>query len=177
MTKEIGTIDIAARDYAAAHDKLTDRIRQLEKERSEITRRHLAVIRRLAGDVAEEYAYLKECVEGHPELFEKPRTMIVHGVRVGYRKQPGSITWDSEELVIKRIKNAYPDAAEQAIFINRKEVPVKGALQTLSAADLKKLGVTVTADCDKIVIESTDSDVDKLVAVLLKENEPEEVTA
>jgi len=45
----------------------------------------------------------------------------------------------------------------------------KAALANISVADLKRIGCTITDDIDAVLIKPTDSEVDKLVMALLKE--------
>ena len=54
-------------------------------------------------------------------------------------------------------------------LIKTEESPVKSALLNLSTADLKKIGCTVTDTGDKVLVKSTDSDIDKFVDALLEE--------
>ena len=53
-------------------------------------------------------------------------------------------------------------------YIRVFEVPNKEALAELSAADLKKIGVTLTDTGYVAVIKPVDGEVDKIVAALLK---------
>ena len=65
-------------------------------------------------------------------------------------------------------------------MIRTVEEPVKDALAQLPAADLRKLGVQVEEAGDHVYIKAADSDVDKLVAAILKEgavDEAEEAAA
>ncbi|MDF1486722.1 hypothetical protein PY257_16355, partial [Ramlibacter sp. H39-3-26] len=47
--------------------------------------------------------------------------------------------------------------------------PVKDALAQLPAADLKKLGISITDAEDEVIVRAVDSEVDKLVDALLKQ--------
>jgi hypothetical protein len=69
--------------------------------------------------------------------------------------------------VVARIKKHLPEQAD--VLIKLKETPVKDALAQLSAAELKKLGVTVSEAGDQVVVKPVDSEVDKMVDALMKE--------
>lgn len=86
-----------------------------------------------------------------------------------YQKQPGAIEIDDEALTIKRIKKLFADQEDMLQqLIKTTEKPVKDALGGLSGDQLKKLGVRVAEDTEKIIIKSADSEVDKIVNALLK---------
>ena len=59
----------------------------------------------------------------------------------------------------------------QEFLIKTVETPQKKALEKLSAAELKKLGVTVGDDEDVVVVRSMDSEIDKIVKLLLDTEE------
>ena len=78
----------------------------------------------------------------------------------------GAISFEDADSVVARIKKHFPDQVD--VLIRTKEEPVKDALSNLSAADLKKIGVTVSEAGDKCVVKPVDSEVDKMVDALLK---------
>lgn len=88
-------------------------------------------------------------------------------MKVGYQKGKGTISFEDADSVVARIKKHLPDQAD--VLIKLKETPVKDALAQLSAADLKKIGVTVSEAGDQVVIKPVDSEVDKMVDALLKD--------
>ena len=119
---------------------------------------------------------LKVAIESAPELFVKPRTLVIAGVRIGIQKGKGQIVYGDADQVVKLIRKHFPEQADALIAV--KETPVKKALANLSVAELKRIGVTVEETGDQVVIKPTDSEVDKLVAALLREAEKyEEVAA
>ena len=93
--------------------------------------------------------------------------MILYGIKIGFQKGKGEITWEDKDQVVKLIHKHFPEQAEALLKVT--EMPVKTALAQLSAADLKKLGVTIIETGDEIVIRATDTEVDKLVEALLKD--------
>lgn len=102
--------------------------------------------------------------------------MVFHGIKVGFQKEKGKIEWDDVDQVVKLIKKHFPEQAD--VLIATSEKPVKDALNNLSAAELKKIGVNITSDGDVAFIRPTDSEVDKMVTALLKAaTQDEEVAA
>jgi hypothetical protein len=168
----LAEIEKLTREYAHARRVLTERVQELENAINELKRKALPYIRRAAEAASERQAVLKIAIEESPELFVKPRTIILHGIKVGFQKQKGKIEWDDNATVVKLIKKHFPDTWETYVKVTEK--PIKSALEQLSVSELKKIGVTANETGDEVVIKSTDSEIDKLVAALLKEDEVKE---
>ncbi|HPL62953.1 MAG TPA: hypothetical protein PK587_04215 [Syntrophales bacterium] len=166
----LAEIEKLTKSFAESREELSARVRALEDEIHNIKKRHLAGIKRSVGTVAERQHALKTALEDSKDLFMKPKTVIMHGVRVGITKGKGKIEWEDDATVVKLIKKYHADQAE--ILIKTKETPIRKALEALPAADLKKIGVTVEETGDIAFIKCTDSEVDKFVNALLK-NEAE----
>lgn len=115
---------------------------------------------------SEQHDRLKAMIGENPALFEKPKTHVMHGIKFGYRKGTGGLDFDDAEQVVKLIRKHFPEQFD--VLVKTQETPIKGALAQLSAAELKRLGVTVEMTGDVPFIKVTDSAVDKLVAALLK---------
>lgn len=172
MSAESGMekIEKLTKDYSDSRQVLIDRVRELEGKITGIKKAALPLIRRAVEIVANKYTLLKEAIEESRELFAKPRTRLLWGTKVGMQKAKGKLVWESEDDVVRLIKKHFPEQAD--VLIKTKEIPSRDALANLSVADLKKLGVRVMDDTDEVVIKPTDSDVDKLVDVLLEDDEP-----
>ena len=122
---------------------------------------------RAAIDVATAaWAELEAAIQASPGLFVKPRTVAAHGITFGIQKSKGSIHVPDSDRTVLLIRKHLPDQA--AVLITTKEAPVKKALEQLSAADLKRIGVHVGEAQDTVVIRPAPSDVDKLVKALVK---------
>lgn len=158
--------DRLAQELAAARMMLKERVSALEAEVAALKKKNLPAIRKWAEAAAERQQALHQAIEEHPENFVKPKTMILHGIRFGYQKRKGEITWDDEAKVVALIRKHFPEMEE--VLIRVVETPVKKALGQLPAADLKKLGVSVENDSDEVFIKATDSDIDRIVEAILK---------
>lgn len=168
----LARIELLAKGYAVAHERLTDHVRALEAEIKAARRRGLPRLRRLVEAAAAERQSLKTAIEANPALFEKPRTRLMHGLRVGIAKGKGALRWADPDTVVRLIRRHLPDRAEALIKVS--ETPLKGALARLSAAELKKIGVTVEDDGDQVVIKPQDGEIEKLVEGLLALAEEDE---
>ncbi|TAK81737.1 MAG: hypothetical protein EPO20_24025 [Betaproteobacteria bacterium] len=165
----LNEIDSQTKAYSAARGELSDAVGLLQEAIQSMTRKHLPVIKRRVQAAKDAEAALRATIEGNPDLFVKPRTLTLHGIKVGFRKAVGKLDWEDDGQVVKLIKRYFGDQAD--VLIVTKEKPAKEALEQLAAADLKKLGITVEETGDVVVIKDTASDVDKLVKALLKEDE------
>ena len=131
-----------------------------------LRREHLPGIKRALARAAETEAALRALVEANPGCFIRPRTQVFAGIKVGYAKGKGALSFDDADSVVARIKKHLPEQAD--VLIRTKEAPVKEALAQLSAAELKKIGVTLSEAGDQTVVRPVDSEVDKMVDALLK---------
>lgn len=163
----LSEIERVTKEFSDARRALSDKVGYLEEEIATLRRKYLPGIRRAVDAAAEKQSALYAVIEESADLFVKPRTIIFHGIKIGYQKKKGTITWEDEGQVIKLIKKHFPD--QEDILIRTAEEPVKTALAQLSVQDLKKLGVTVVDTSDEVVIKPTDSEIDKLVKALLEE--------
>lgn len=164
-------IDAAASDYRRARDVLRTLAGDAHRELQELKAAHLPMLREALADVAIADAALRGAVERSPKtLWERVRTRVVHGVKVGWAKARGKVDWDDEAKVIERIRKLLP--AEQAeLLIRRKESVHKPAVYDLTAADLKRLGIRIADDCDQVVVKDTTGDLDRAVDALLAERQ------
>jgi len=164
----LNQIDIATRRFADARGALAELARTLNEEVEQLKRKHLPEIKRVKDRAVQRQTELRTMIEESPELFVKPRTLTLHGVRIGFVKAKGRIEWDDEAAVIARIRKLLP--ADQAeLLIRVKEAVHKQAVYDLAAGDLKRLGIRIAGDGDEVLIKDTASDVDQLVDALLKE--------
>ena len=159
-------IESRCRLFAEERSLLAAAVKELNDEMESVKRKRLPRIKRLIADAAGAHSLLKADLEAAPALFEKPRTHVFHGIKVGYQKGRGGIEIADEDRTIARIKELL-DRPEN--YIRTIEQPNKKALAQLPVADLKKVGCTVVNTTDEIVIEPTDSAVDKIVSALLKD--------
>lgn len=163
-------IEQLTRDYSEARAYLTGVVTALQTELERLKPPALPLIRKAVGDTGEAHGRLHAAVEASPELFTKPKTITIAGIRVGYMKQKGKVVIEDEEKTIARIRKLLPE--DQAVLlINVKESVHKPSVYDLVAADLKRLGISITDDEDAVVIKPVDGEVDKLVNALLAEAE------
>lgn len=165
-------IDKAAQEYGRAHDALRDIMAELDDDIRKIKDGRMRRVRDAVQRTAEKRVVLEDLIDESRDLFGKPRTRILHGVKVGIEKGKGKIEIDDADITIRLIRRHFPDRAET--LIRTSESVIKAALAELPAADLKRIGARVEETGDQVVIRPTDSEIDKLVDALLKEREEPE---
>ena len=149
-------------DTLAEYSALTARVRD---EIKQVTARHLAALRCLFNDLKDRQADICAEIKAHPDWFEKPRTRVIHGIKLGLRKRKGKLVIRDAARTVRRIKALYED--DIGVLVKATETPLKSGLEKLSAQELKRLGVEVTDDSDDVVFVAAADEFDELVDFLL----------
>jgi hypothetical protein len=154
-------------------DELRAELLLLDAELTAAKDAHMLAIRTLTRKVIKSQATLAEGIKAQPELFGKPRTFIVEGIKFGLRKQVGKMDWADDVQLVKWVdelfaKGEITPAQHKQVVEVRYAVVAKG-LEKLDAKTLKLLGVTVEADSDVVEIKSVDSDTERMVKAIIKD--------
>ena len=157
-------IERLAKVFAGARDELRARADVLREEQEAAKRRRLQGIKNSLQRVLEARDVLHAAILANPKLFEKPRTRLLHGIRLGWMKQRGKLEIADEDALVAALRRMFGDDA--AAYIKTVEKPIKDALQNLPAKDLAKLGVKLSDDTDAVMIKAADDAVDKLIDAL-----------
>ena len=160
-------IEARAKLYADARESLSAIVSTLNAGIEAMKRKAMPDIKRAIGRASTHHDQLRTMIEAAPELFAKPKSRTLAGIKLGFQKSKGKIEWDDPDQVVRLIKKHFPEQAD--VLIATTEKPVKDALNGLTAAELKKLGISVVEGGEAIFIKPADSAVDKLVDALLKE--------
>lgn len=171
---DMNMIEARAKALAAARDELAERVLALKDEMEACKRRRLRGIKSALTRTQAAHDELHAAVASAPALFEKPKTRVLHGLRVGFMKQRGKIDFADAANLCDAIRRRFPDDADTLIKIT--ERPIVAALANLPAKDLQRLGVTVTEDQDAVVIKPADGELEKLLSALVSNSELEALT-
>ena len=104
-------IEKGARSYNELRGELAAVIGELNEKIEALTLKKLPLIKKLAGRAAEKHKELETAILAAPQLFEKPRTAVFHGIKCGFRKNEGRIEFDDPESVVEKIQQFF-DAPE-----------------------------------------------------------------
>ncbi|WP_413206746.1 host-nuclease inhibitor Gam family protein [Rhodospirillum sp. A1_3_36] len=168
----LADIEALTKKYSDAHRALKDEVAGLEDEINAIKRRRIARLRALVDTSATAYAVLSAAIEDAPELFVKPKTLVFHGIKIGFSKGKGKLEYADAAKVVQLIRKHFEDKFDDLVKVEEK--PVRGALNLMSVAELRKIGVTVVEAGDEVVIKATDGEIDKMVDALLSAAKDEE---
>jgi len=163
----LADIERGAKKYADARNHLASIVETMNQGIETIKRDNIKRLKKAVADAAEQHDALKALIETAPGCFVKPRSVVFHGIKLGFAKGKGKIEWDDPDQVVRLIKKHFPEQAD--VLIATTEKPAKEALNGLTAAELKKLGISVTDGGDAVFIKPADSAVDKMVDALLKD--------
>lgn len=171
MATTITEIRAAAQRLADAHRESVSRATALENELNKavtpIYSAHRVGLDAAAEEEASAKASLQALVDAAPQLFSRPRSILVDGVKAGYRKGEDELDWDDAATVIKRIR-ALPELADMAqVLIRTEETLNIAALAELTSTQRQRIGVRRIAGIDQNFISFTDTDVEKLVKAIL----------
>ena len=165
-TASMEDIVALARAFAAARattEALAEDIKALQ--RKALRSRLRALRTRISEQAASEEA-LRAAILARPDLFIRPRTVAVDGIRFGLRKQPGRVSVGDEAQAISRLRARFPNRAEALIRVRGIPRPCS-ALRKLPAAELAQIGVTLEKATDEVTIAAASGDLDRVVAALL----------
>lgn len=166
-------LESLAKQYRAARDKVSERVHALNSEVRAVQARRVPGIKSAVAEAADAQAKLVAAIQDAPHLFVKPRTMTLAGIRIGFQKGKGRTLWPKAEALLAAIKRNFSPASAK-LLIATKEEPNKEAILTLPAPELKKLGVEIEGAGDEVFVKAADTEVDKMVAAILKEGAVEE---
>lgn len=162
---DMSDIEGLAKAYAEARAALATQVALAEADVAAAKKPHLPKIRKLVGEATNAKTALSNALEDSQVLFRKPKSRVLHGIKVGWAKAKGKVSFANKDSVVQLIRRHMPERFEE--LVNVTETPSKPALSRLSGTELKKIGVTVDSDTDAVLIKPADSAIDKLVDALI----------
>lgn len=162
-----------AEELSRLRDALAAQYTALEAEALQLKQMREPAIRRITRQIVRHHNELAELIRANQQLFVKPRTCVVDGLKFGLQKHKGRMSWDDDEAVCERIARLAADGVmtrEQAsMCVAARLRPVAAALEQLDGKLLKRLGITVSADTDAPLIKSVDSEIERAVNAVIRQ--------
>ncbi|MDE0109932.1 MAG: hypothetical protein OXN96_19170 [Bryobacterales bacterium] len=158
------------------HEDLRERIELIQERQRTAGKRLLPGLKRKIAAHSAARDELREHIEASPDLFEKPRTRALHGVKAGLRQQPGKLEIDAEAAP-GLIRKFMPERYKALVKV---ETKLQAApLKNLKPAELARIGGRIVDLGDEVVISIPKSPVEKLVEALLEDldDDPKEERA
>lgn len=162
----LGDIEKLADCFNESATRLEEGIAALEADLEKVKQKYLGSLKKMAGIVAGCEAELRAAVEANPGLFEKPRTIVAHGIKFGFSVSEGRLVFDDADTVVALIKRWRPE--DLGTLIRTKEEPDKDALKALDVAELKKIGCRIEGAGDQVLVKRTAGEVEALINKLIK---------
>ncbi len=162
--KNLSNIDDLAGRLNDQTTQLEAAISDLESDLEAVKAKHLRGLKLLARSVAVANASLIGEIEANPGLFEKPRTLVLHGIKVGLGTSRGRLEWDDDDTVVRLIRKHHKDDAD--VLLQTTVAPKKDVLRTLPAGDLARLGCRIVGAGDQVIVRREAGDVEKLIEKL-----------
>lgn len=162
----LADIERLAEAYAYANQRLGLLNDVLGAEVSEVFRRRMPEIRGQIALTIERRDALRRAVAAAPELFGKPRTRVLSGVKVGFQRLKSALAIKDEAPIIARIKALMP--ARVSELIRTQEFLRRQALESLAAVKLKQLGIGLVLGSDVVVAKPQPGDALKTTEALLQ---------
>ncbi len=159
-------IERETREFAQADRQLEEIMNEIRADTEALKKKYLARIRSVMNQVTAKHADLYREIAENKDLFEKPRTQTIDGIRVGLEKGKGSLEIEDAELTVKLIKKHFREQAD--ILITTIEEPSVAAIKKLPEEDLKKIGAAIVGKEDRVVIKKVDTQLNKILNSLLK---------
>ncbi len=166
LPPEITEIDLLARQYADAQTDLDNLTNVLRLRIDNVVREHWYSLRKATTRAAERYEALYAAVNDSEAAFAQPKTRILHGVRVGFRKAKDTLQVLDAGNTVNLIKKHWPEHVD--VMIATDERPVIDALEQLDDAQLKLIGCRRVPGTNEAQVKLADTDLDKVVQALMK---------
>lgn len=167
-TAKLTELETAAKEFSAASKILRNIKEELDTEIDAVKAKYSTAFAEASKNAGEAYQMLLTLVESSEELFSDKKSMSINNVKFGYRKKAGTINIDNETFTIDRLRELFPKDADK--YLSTKISISKKALNNLTAAELKKVGVNVIQDSSEAFVKLTDDEVQKLIDALVKES-------
>ena len=165
----LGALEDLCGLYRDARADVAERVRLLRERRIRYTRRLIPGLRSRVGAQALARSEIREWLLAHREAFRRPRTRVLAGVRVGWRKRPGRLVIPDQKRTVELIRKKLTDDQQRALLTVRVAIS-KPALRKLAAKDMAAVGVSIVEVADEPVITMPGDGLDKSVAGLLADH-------
>lgn len=165
QTPTLPDIEKGAKHFAQTHAAVADLVKTIEAEKAAVDARYERALEALVAACADDRKILHDLIVAAPELFEKPRTLVLSGVKVGFRKGAGGLQIENEPRTIDLIEKHLAEQAD--ILIHTEKTVVLKALRELDVKDLMQIGCRIEGVGDVPVL-SIQNETAKRVAALIK---------
>jgi Bacteriophage Mu Gam like protein len=163
MPESIDKIAAACKASTKARSKAHIKLLEVQQEIAKVLQAHKAELNTLLQRADAKHAELMELVSAAEAEFEDPKSLELHGYRVGFRLGKDSIDFEDSSATAKQILAHYElDQAMRLLNLS----PNKTALASLSRAELKKLRAVRVAGANTPFCTPQTDDISKLLTLV-----------
>ncbi|MFW6217433.1 MAG: hypothetical protein ACOC4K_00410 [Verrucomicrobiota bacterium] len=155
----IDTIDRLTEAYALHREGLADTLREMEAQLQAVRDHFLPDLKSRASATGQAKDRLAAAILDDPDRFVKPRSIQLHGVKVGFQSVPEKVAPGPN--TVELIEKNFPERAEQLIEVKKK--PILRALRELTRGERRLAGCQTVEAEDVVLIKPTGDAVEKLV--------------
>lgn len=159
-------IERAAQAYSDSIDDLKSQMNLLEEAITEEKRLAMPLIRQCVRKARKKEKELQSLVKGSSDLFQKPKTRVFHGIKVGFRLVAMKLKYPADDKLVAKIRSELPDEADTLIVT--KDAPVKDAIQNLGVKVLRRLGILVQNPFNEVVVKHQTGDMLKMADAMME---------
>lgn len=161
-------IENLTKEYASAFDVLTKLKAQLSADAENMRLKYRDQFKSASENLANLNDELLEAISDSPEIFVKPQTQTLNGIKVGFRKAQDELVYKvSEEAVIKLVESELKDKAD--VLVEVKKSLIVSAVKNLEPDELKRIKCIVEKNDLIPLIKTADSAVDSFIKKLIAE--------
>ena len=165
----LASVEALAARLADSTNALDETLSEFQRELQAVNDKYLRPLKKLAAETAMAEAELHGAIERAPQLFEKPKTLTMHGLKFGFSYSKGKLVWDDEATVIKLLRKRFKGEEELlATVIRTTEEVNKDGVKALKldTDELARLGMRIEGEGDDVLIDRAAGDIEKLLARL-----------
>lgn len=166
MSTDLERINFAASDYLEASVALADLSRDIEAGHDAVNEQYESDLGSALSTLLKAKTKLEIRIQGSPELFEKPKTIVFDGVKFGLKKGPGVMNMPSDKVLLKRLKANHKDVFDN--LPRDPKVPGKSFFKNWSVKALRALGIGISGAKDVVTIALVQSETEERIETLLK---------
>jgi hypothetical protein len=172
--------DIAAgaKLVSETRDRLGDLARAYDKALAAVRDEHTPGVKTVIEELRGQYDALLDLVRAAPDLFVRPKSIELSGLKLGFRRNKGRVEFADPAKLERRLralqglKVISKDTVEGIVTVKVKVS--KAALAKLDGNILKRLGVDVVAGQDGPFAQPVDGEIDRLVKLLFAQDDEDD---
>lgn len=163
VTPTLAEIEAAALRLRQRLDSAAQIATAVDAEMTEIRTRHAESIRAAAADAAAARAEVLALVDTGRALFRRPKSRVMHGLKVGLRQTGGAWSWPDAPGLVALVRQRLAPSRAAALI----QVAETVQISTVTPEDRTRLGIARTPAVDRPICTEADADtIGRLIALL-----------